>query len=305
VAAGGSHETLVGLSLVPEAAAWPRLAELARAADERGLDLLGIQDHPYQARFLDTVALIATLLARTSRIRIFPDVANVPLRPPGVLAKTASSLDLISGGRFELGLGAGAFWDGIEAIGGPRRTPGQSVDALAEAIDVIRLMWSGERAVSYDGAYYRLRGVHPGEPPTRPIEIWVGAYKPRMLELVGRLADGWIPSLGRSSPEALRSSQAAIDEAAQAAGREPAAIRRLLNVGGAITAPGPGDTRPPTRPLGSLPSDLAGPPEYWQELLAGLREIGFSAFVFWPAEATVDQVARLGDEVAPLVRGAR
>ena len=60
-------------------------------------------------------------------------------------------------------------------------------------------MWSGERAVSYGGEYYRLRGVHPGDPPPHDVELWVGAYKPRMLRLVGRLADGWILSLGRMS----------------------------------------------------------------------------------------------------------
>jgi alkanesulfonate monooxygenase SsuD/methylene tetrahydromethanopterin reductase-like flavin-dependent oxidoreductase (luciferase family) len=138
-------EPLIGISLVPEASAWTRLVEAALAADEGGLDLLGIQDHPYQWRFLDTFALIADLLARTERIRIFPDVANLPLRPPAMLAKAASSLDRLSGGGFELGLGAGSFWDAIVAMGGPRRTPAQALGALAEAIEVIRRMWSSER----------------------------------------------------------------------------------------------------------------------------------------------------------------
>src|SRR6266550_8057775 len=109
-------------------------------ADEAGLDLIGIQDHPYQRRFLDTWMLMATVLANTQRVRVFPDVANLPLRPPAVLAKAAASLDVLSGGRFELGLGAGAFPDVIASMGGPRRTPGESVEALEEAIDVIRLM---------------------------------------------------------------------------------------------------------------------------------------------------------------------
>jgi len=166
-------QTLIGPSLVPEAGAWPRLAEAARAADAGGLDLLGIQDHPYQWRFLDTFALIATLLARTDRIRIFPEVANLPLRPPAMLAKTAGSLDRMSGGRFELGLGAGSFWDAIAAMGGPRRTPAEAVEALAEAIEVIRLMWSGDRSVTHEGRHYRLKGVHPGEaPPHRSGSGW-------------------------------------------------------------------------------------------------------------------------------------
>jgi alkanesulfonate monooxygenase SsuD/methylene tetrahydromethanopterin reductase-like flavin-dependent oxidoreductase (luciferase family) len=86
------------------------------------LDLIGIQDHPYQRRFLDTFALIGDLLARTERLRFFPDVANLPLRQPAMLAKAGASLDVMSGGRFELGLGAGAFWEAIAAMGGPARS---------------------------------------------------------------------------------------------------------------------------------------------------------------------------------------
>ena len=84
-----------------------RTREQVRAADEAGLDLVGIQDHPYQHHFLDTWSLIPTLLAETSRISFFTDVANLPLRPPAVMAKAAASLDVLGGGRFELGLGAG------------------------------------------------------------------------------------------------------------------------------------------------------------------------------------------------------
>ncbi|HEX5951269.1 MAG TPA: LLM class flavin-dependent oxidoreductase, partial [Actinomycetota bacterium] len=247
------------MSLVPERAAWPQLLELAQVADRAGLDLLGIQDHPYQYRFLDTFALIGTLLARTERIRVFPDVANLPLRPPSVLAKIATALDVMSGGRFELGLGAGAFWDAIAAMGGPRRAPGEAVDALAEAIDVIRLMWSGERTVSYEGEHYRVRGVHPGDAPPHPIGIWVGAYGPRMLRLIGRRADGWVPSYGRASVEDLRRAHAVIDEAAVEAGRDPAAIRRALNIGGQITGPGAGDRPKLGRSVGQLGDGLAGP----------------------------------------------
>src|SRR5204862_3889951 len=121
--------------------------ELVRAAEEGGLGFVGIQDHPYQGRFVDTFALIATLLAETNRVSLFTDVANLPLRPPAVMAKAAASLDVLSGGRFELGLGAGGFPDVIAGMGGPRRTPGESVEALEEAIDVIRLMWSCEPSV--------------------------------------------------------------------------------------------------------------------------------------------------------------
>src|SRR5215204_3014677 len=89
----------------------------------------------------DDVVALAQLAAQAETLRVAPNVLNLPLRQPAVLARSAASLDLLSRGRVELGLGAGAFWDGIEAMGGPRRTPGESVEALSEAIDVIRGIW--------------------------------------------------------------------------------------------------------------------------------------------------------------------
>jgi alkanesulfonate monooxygenase SsuD/methylene tetrahydromethanopterin reductase-like flavin-dependent oxidoreductase (luciferase family) len=295
------RQTLFGLSLVPNAEEVESIRELAQVADRAGLDLIGFQDHPYQVRFVDTWALMAWVLAETTSIRVFPDVANLPLRPPAVMAKAAASLDLLSGGRFELGLGAGAFWEGIEAMGGPKRTPGESVEALEEAIQIIRLMWNGERAVSFEGRYYRIRGVHPGPRPAHDIGIWLGAYKPRMLRLTGRLADGWIPSFGRTGPDALREDQRIIDEAAEQAGRDPAAILRLLNVGGTIAAAGEeaGTTAP--RP-GQSSVGLSGPPAFWQELLGELRGIGFQGFVFWPSEPSAEQIELFANEVAPALR---
>ena len=174
-----------GISLVPNADDQDLILELATVADEAGIELLGIQDHPYQRRFLDTWTLLSFLAARTERLRLFPDVANLPLRLPGVLAKSAASLDRLSGGRVELGLGAGAFWEGVKAMGGPVRTPGEAVSALEEAIQIMRLVWSEERGVSFEGEHYQLSGLHPGPPPAHPIEIWLGAYKPRMLALTG------------------------------------------------------------------------------------------------------------------------
>jgi alkanesulfonate monooxygenase SsuD/methylene tetrahydromethanopterin reductase-like flavin-dependent oxidoreductase (luciferase family) len=280
-----------GLSLVPAAADLDALHEAAHIADEAGLELLGIQDHPYQRRFLDTFSLIADLLARTDRIGVFPDVANLPLRPPAVMAKAAASLDVISGGRFELGLGAGGFWDGVAAMGGPRRAPGQSVDALEEAIRVIRLCWSDEATVSFDGEHYRLDGYKPGPHPAHPIGIWVGAYKPRMLALTGRLADGWIPSLGYMGPDAVGEAAARIDSAAGDAGRDPAEIRRLYNVSGRITDGERGE------------GPLEGPVEHWAETFTRwATELGLDTFVLWPGEPSREQVERFASDVAPAVR---
>src|SRR4051794_40182773 len=152
---------LFGIFPVPSANDRDAVLGQVLAADRAGLDLVGIQDHPYQRRFLDTWSLIASPAARPERIRFSPDVPTLPLRPPAVMATAAATIDLLSGGRFELGLGAGAFWDGIGAVGGPVRKGPESVEALEEAIAVIRAMWSGERTVSVTGRHYAVDGLHP------------------------------------------------------------------------------------------------------------------------------------------------
>jgi alkanesulfonate monooxygenase SsuD/methylene tetrahydromethanopterin reductase-like flavin-dependent oxidoreductase (luciferase family) len=220
-----------GCFIIPDSMQPARPLELAILADELGFDLVGVQDHPYQRRFYDAWTLLTAMALRTSHITVFPDVTNIQLRPPAVLAKAAASLDLLTEGRVELGLGAGAATEAIKAIGGPARTPAEAVSALEEAIAVIRLMWSGERSASFDGKFYQLAGVHPGPKPTHPIGIWLGAYRPRMLSMVGRAADGWVPSLGYVQPNDLDEMNARIDDSARAAGREPTAIRRLINTG--------------------------------------------------------------------------
>jgi alkanesulfonate monooxygenase SsuD/methylene tetrahydromethanopterin reductase-like flavin-dependent oxidoreductase (luciferase family) len=270
----------LGVFIVPDATDPAATLEQVVAAERSGLDLVGIQDHPYQRRFFDTWTLLAYLAARTERIGLVPDVINLPLRPPAVLAKAAASLDVLSGGRLELGLGAGAFWDGVAAMGGPRRTPKESVDALIEAIEILRAFWSGERSVTVEGEHYQVRGAHPGPPPAHPIGIWLGAYGPRMLRVTGRLADGWLPSIGtRFLPDdAVPGAHAAIDEAARKAGRDPSEIERAANVTG-------------------LGGDAAG------ELARVVSVLGFTTlFVSVPDDDPVGFVRRLGEDVAPRVR---
>ena len=279
-----------GIFPSPEASAFDQILAMARIADETGLDLIGVQDHPYQRRFLDTWMLMATILARTRRVRVFPDVTNLPLRPPAMIAKAAASLDVMSGGRFELGLGAGAFWEAVHAMGGQRRSPGEAVSAIEEAIAVIRLMWSDERSVRYAGKHHRLAGVKPGPQPAHPIGIWLGAGGPRMLGLLGREADGWVPSSSWATPDKLPGMNRRIDAAAEAAGRNPADIRRLYNIFGAIDRSG---------------EFFNGPVEQWvAELTPLVVEQGMDTFVFGPAEDPVRQVRRFAEEVVPAVRGS-
>jgi alkanesulfonate monooxygenase SsuD/methylene tetrahydromethanopterin reductase-like flavin-dependent oxidoreductase (luciferase family) len=277
-------EIKLGVFVVPDASDPSTTVEQLLAADRAGLDLAGVQDHPYQRRFLDTWTLLAYVAGRTERIRLVPDVTNLPLRLPTMLAKAAASLDLLSGGRVEVGLGAGAFWDAVEAMGGPRRTPKQSVDALEEAIAILRGFWDGERSLRFEGEHYRVSGARPGPAPAHRIGIWVGAYGPRMLRLTGRLGDGWLPSLGGGNylaPDDALRMQGVVDDAARGAGREPGDVERAVNV-----------------------MALDGDPREWPGRLARIAsDLRFTTpLVGVPGDDPVGFVRRLGEDVAPRVR---
>jgi alkanesulfonate monooxygenase SsuD/methylene tetrahydromethanopterin reductase-like flavin-dependent oxidoreductase (luciferase family) len=274
------HRLEFGAFITPTAANPEAPVLLSQVAEASGLDLVTFQDHPYQPAFLDTWTLMSYVAARTDRIGIAPNVLNVPLRPPAVLAGAAASLDLLSGGRFSLGLGAGGFWDAIEAMGQPKLTPGQAVTALEEAIAVIRGRWdtAERRGLFLDGRFHSVHGAKRGPRPAHDIPIWLGARKPRMLGLVGRAADGWLPSLPWLEPGDYARGNALIDEAASEAGRNPREIRRLLNVGGSS-----GDARA------------------WAEQLSGFAiEDGVSTFIAMGDDPSLIQL--FGEEVAPAVR---
>jgi len=281
------HDLLFGSFLTPAADRPERVLALAQLSEQVGLDLVTVQDHPYQAAFLDTWTLLSVIAGQTSTVRVVPNVANLPLRPPAVLARAAASLDLLSRGRVELGLGAGAFWDAIVGMGGTRLSPGASVEALAEGIAVIRALWAPGRAgVRFDGQHYQLHGTHPGPVPAHDVGIWVGAYKPRMLRLTGRLADGWLPSAGYAGPAKLAEMNAEVDRAAVAAGRGPADIRRLYNINGSFTGPGR--------------EFLRGPATTWVRQLTELAlQDGMSGFILGGDDP--DDLRRFGAEVAPAV----
>ncbi|TCC00218.1 LLM class flavin-dependent oxidoreductase [Micromonospora zingiberis] len=283
------HDLTFGSFLTPGNADPAQPVSLAMLSEQVGLDLVTFQDHPYQPAFLDTWTLMSFVAARTTRVHLAANVTNLPLRPPAVLARSVASLDLLSGGRIELGLGAGAFWDAIEAMGGQRLSPGQGVRALEEAIEIIRQLWDAEArgGVRVDGEFHRAVGAKRGPAPAHDVPIWLGAYKPRMLALTGRRADGWLPSLPYLQPGDLAKGNALIDEAATEAGRSPAEVRRLLNINGRFTTTGRGQ--------------LHGPAEQWAEELADLALTeGVSTFILGSDDP--DDLRRFAAEVAPATR---
>ena len=286
------HEVRLGIFPTPDATDPQRAVTLAVAADTSGIDLVSVQDHPYNKGQLDSWTLLSWIAARTSRVRVAQNVANLPLRPPVVLANSVATLDLLSGGRADLGIGTGGFWDAIVAAGGPRRAPGEAVDALIEAIDVVRQVWRGEGSVRVEGEHYRVKGLRSGPAPAGTPAIWIGAYGPRMQRVTGRLADGWLPSMGYLAPDRLPEANARIDEAAAKAGRTPQDVVRLYNVHGRL---GGSATRAGGR------TGLRGSAADWAEQLAELAlGQGMSTFILATDDLRTVQV--FGQEVGPALR---
>ena len=290
------HEIEFGYFLVPDAGDPEGVLETARLADRLGYDLLAVQDHPYQRAHLDALALLGVILAQTERIRVFQDVGNLPLRPPAVFAKAAATLDLLSGGRFEAGLGGGGFLDAARAMGAPALTPGESLEALEEAVAILRAFWSGARSLRFDGPHYRLDGARPGPAPAHQIGIWLGAAKPRALALTGRVADGWAaPLMNYMPPAATAEAQAIIDRAAREAGRDPRAVRRIYNMSGRFTAAAPA-------PATDSDEAIVGPPQHWEEVLTHFAlDLGFSTFLLI-APPDPNMLRTFIEDVAPKVR---
>jgi len=271
--------------------------ERTRIADEHRLDLIAVQDHPYNRNFLETWTLLSVLGARTAHVRLVTNVANIPLRPPAMLGKMAATLDVLTGGRVELGLGAGAYWQGIAAYGGPQRSPGESFNAFKDALHIIRGMLDrAGGSFTYAGEFYQVRGARPGPVPAHDIPLWIGALGPKMLHLTGELADGWLVSQSYVPTERLPEMNARIDEGAESAGRSPHAIRRGYNLMGAIDASG----------RVQVEAGIAGPVAQWvDEIVRFYRECQMDTFVFWPtAGDELQQVNIFAQEVVPAVQEA-
>lgn len=285
------HPLTFGTFITPKSESPEDVVALAQRSEELGYDLVTFQDHPYRSDYLDTWTLMSWIAAQTDRVRIAANVLNVPLRQPAVLARSAASLDLLSGGRLELALGAGAFWPAIEAMGGPRLSAGESFEALNEAIDIVRGIWDASERLPFRhaGDHYQIERAQRGPIPAHDIPIWLGAAGPRMLRLIGRKADGWLRSIMDGDPSVIRQGNSIIDEAARQAGRDPREIRRLVNIAGKFT----------TEPGGFL----AGPSDKWvADLLPLVVEDGVGAFILMSDD--IQTIETFAQTVIPALREA-
>jgi alkanesulfonate monooxygenase SsuD/methylene tetrahydromethanopterin reductase-like flavin-dependent oxidoreductase (luciferase family) len=285
-----SRPAAFGLNVDPNAGGLAIAARIAAIADTSGLEYAGIQDFPHISGFVDALTQITWLAARTSSVHFFPNVAVLPLRPPAMLAKQAATVDVLSGGRFELGLGAGAFGDAIAGMGGPRRSAGHARQALSEAIDIIRGAWAGQ-PLRFQGDHYQVPDARPGPRPAHEIGIWLGVTGPRAVRLVGAKADGWSVISSYLPPEHLRPLNDIITASAEEAGRDPERIVRVYNLMGLITPAG--------RDM------FNGPAGRWVDTLATLyTDYQMNTFIYWPSGDRERQSRIFAEDVVPAAREA-
>jgi alkanesulfonate monooxygenase SsuD/methylene tetrahydromethanopterin reductase-like flavin-dependent oxidoreductase (luciferase family) len=285
-------DLLFGLNVPTTAAPGADPLRLAKEAEALGFDFVSANDHPCGTDPTHEVwTMLAWIAAGTSRIRIASRVLGVPYRPPPIVAKMAATLDRLSAGRLILGLGGGASDDEFRAFGLDVPSPREKIDGLDDAVRIIQGLWS-ERDFTFEGRRYRTEQANLEPKPDHHIPIWLGTFGDRGLTLVGRLADGWIPSLSFAPPDRARAMRERVLGAARDFGRDPRQITCIYNLEIRI------DEVPDVRP------DLvSGSPDAVVEQLSGFVRMGFTGMNFLPVGPGEDeQRERLALEVIPAVR---
>lgn len=280
-----SANLLLGYALSAAAGPGDDPVAEARAAERLGFDFVALADHPVGGHpSYETLTLLTWLAARTERIGIAAKVLGVPFRRPAMVAKSAESVQRLSGGRLILGLGGGYSDDEIAALGAPVPSPRAKVDGMAEAIEIMHRIWSGPE-VTYHGRVHSVEKLTMSPRPAHPIPIWLGTYGPRALAATGRLADGWIPSLGFAAPAAIPEMLDRIRTAAVAAGRAPDAVRAIYNVPVALARSG-------ARAADTVTGSAA-------EIVEQLREFGDLGFTGFNLVVAPGQLEAVATEVLP------
>jgi alkanesulfonate monooxygenase SsuD/methylene tetrahydromethanopterin reductase-like flavin-dependent oxidoreductase (luciferase family) len=285
---------LFGLNIATAADSGADPVARAVEAEELGFDFVSASDHPCGTNpSFETWTMLSWIAASTSRIRVATRVLGVPYRPPTMVAKMAETFDRLSGGRLILGLGGGYSDEEFRAFGLRVPTAGEKVDGLAEAVQIARGLWA-EPKFSFDGSQYRTEEADLEPKPDHRIPIWLGTYGPRALEVTGRLADGWIPSLPYAPPDRVAGMRDRVLAAARDAGRDPSEITRAYNVGVRV------DARP-----GEQTDIVSGPADVVVDRLLSFANLGFTAINFMVSGPDfARQVEVLAREVIPAVRAA-
>lgn len=284
---------------------WAEYREQVLEVEELGFDVVAVPDHFCDwanppAHWLECWSLMAALAVETSTIRLATNVAQIPLRHPGVLAHQAVTVDQISGGRLELGLGTGLTIDpGTEMIGLPNWSNAERVARFGEYLELVGLLLSQD-VTSYHGEYYSAVDavMNPSSQQRPRVPLVAAALGPRMLRHTARLADGW--NTMSFSPdfdvqlEELTERSRRMDDLCTEVGREPGTLRRGVNLF---------DAR--ARAAGGL-IRYYDDEDLFSRLVTGCRAAGYTDLgLYYPADPSQREAfARLARDVVPALRNA-
>ena len=269
---------------------WPKTVERWRLFEELGFDSVWDCDHYTQPSrptgpYFEAWTLLSALAGLTSRIRIGVLVSCNTFRHPYLLAKEASTVDHVSGGRLEFGLGGGWFEPEQRMLGTPLPEKAELVGRFREAVEICDSLFRNE-VTTYEGRWYQLREAAfrplPVQKPRPPFTL--GAHRPRMLAIVARYADSW-NSYG--PPGVIRERNAVLDEQCAAIGRDPGSLRRSLYYSIAREAD----------PWASV--------DAFQEVVGRYREIGIDEFILdHPKDEQLGVLEKVAAEVLLKLRQA-
>ena len=226
-----------------EPVSWERLAEAARRAESLGFDSVWVSDHfflaltrygggPEPQGSVEPLSALAALATVTERVRLGTLVLSTTFRHPAIVAKAASTVDLLSGGRLDLGLGAGWYEDEHRAFGYEFGSVGDRFEILEESVEVIGRLLAADEPLTWRGRRFRLEEAYNRPGPVqkpRPPVIVGGKGGKRLLRLVARHADGW-NTVWQWRPDAYGDRVHALREACARAGRDPAEVRLSLGL---------------------------------------------------------------------------
>jgi len=233
---GVAHPLRLGIKLAQQATSVEDLRAVWRIADQSGFDHLWGFDHfaaiggPAERPIYEGWTMLAAMAEATKRVRIGLLVTGATYRHPGVLAKIATTVDHLSTGRLEFGIGSGWAENEHTMLGIPFHTVAGRIRRMEETIEVCKRLWTEERS-SYEGTYFRLEeAIHEPKPIQKPYPpIWVGGSGEQLtLRVAAKYADVWNPSGGGGDPEEAARLSAVLDERCREVGRDPNAIRRSV-----------------------------------------------------------------------------
>lgn len=303
--------------------------EWAFRAEALGYDSVWVSDHFFLdiSRYggpagrqgsLEPLATLSAIAAATARVRLGTLVLCEAFRPPAILAKAAATLDIASGGRLDLGIGAGWYEDEYRAHGYDFATPGIRMARLEESARIVRGLLGSAEPFTFEGEHYRVDGAVLDPRPVSPPPVLIGSKGgPKAARIAAETADGW-NTVWKWTPEDYAAKARTLDAACEKAGRDPASVSRSIGLYTLVTGDldktwnelrswAPGTMLDNVKPAEFAEGALVGTAEQCAERMAAFAAHGVTELIVSPAPLPFaiplpEQVEAIAETLIPLVR---